>query len=102
MTKLPALTGDTTWATWKTVPIQLVNNGLHDYGQDNWIINDAGGNLFMLQPKVNPPSGWYTYQVWNLGVEDGHTIDPVTGRFDTWAGSFFLNEADANSYLATK
>ena len=105
VTKLSALTADDTWATWKKVPLQLVNNGLHDYGQDNWIINDAGGNLFMLQPKSSEPYGWYTaYQVWNLGVwtPDGQTIDPVAGRFDTWAGSFFLNEADANSYLATK
>lgn len=105
VTKLPALTKDNTWATWKTVPLQLVNNGLHDYGLDNWIINDAGGNLFMLEPKVDEPYGWYTaYQIWSLNVwtPDGYTIDPVAGRFDTWAGSFFLNETVANSYLATK
>ena len=68
----------------------------------NWIINDAGGNLFLLQPKVAEPWGWYdAYTVWNLGVSkaNGQTINP-SGRFDTWAGSFFLNPAQADAELA--
>ena len=102
VTKLPAVTGDDTWSTWKKVPIQLVNGGLDGAGQPNWIINDAGGNLFMLQPKVAEPWGWYNaYQVWNLGVSkaDGQTINP-SGRVDTWAGSFFLDSAQADAELA--
>ncbi|GAB3233788.1 hypothetical protein [Pseudaeromonas pectinilytica] len=102
VTKLPAVTGDDTWSTWKKVPIQLVNGGLDGAGLPNWIINDAGGNLFMLQPKVAEPWGWYNaYQVWNLGVSkaDGQTINP-SGRVDTWAGSFFLDSAQADAELA--
>ncbi|MFB0954630.1 MAG: hypothetical protein QMB70_09150, partial [Aeromonadaceae bacterium] len=99
VTSLPAVTGD---GSWKKIPIQLVNGGLNGAGLPNWIINDAGGNLFMLQPKVAEPWGWYdAYTVWNLGVSkaDGQTINP-SGRFDTWAGSFFLDSAQADAELA--
>ena len=99
VTSLPAVTGD---GSWKKIPIQLVNGGLDAAGLRNWIINDAGGNLFLLQPKVAEPWGWYdAYTVWNLGVSkaNGQTINP-SGRFDTWAGSFFLNPAQADAELA--
>ena len=102
VTRLPAVTGDDTWNTWKKIPIQLVNGGLNGAGLPNWIINDAGGNLFMLQPKVAEPWSWYNaYTVWNFGVSkaDGQTINP-SGRFDTWAGSFFLDSAQADAELA--
>ena len=99
VTNLPAVTGD---GSWKKIPLQLVNGGLDAAGLSNWIVNDAGGNLFLLQPKVAEPWGWYdAYTVWNFGVSkaDGQTINP-SGRFDTWAGSFFLNSAQADAELA--
>lgn len=99
VTSLPAVTGD---GSWKKIPLQLVNGGLDAAGLSNWIVNDAGGNLFLLQPKVAEPWGWYdAYTVWNFGVSkaDGQTINP-SGRFDTWAGSFFLNSAQADAELA--
>ncbi|MBP9569683.1 MAG: hypothetical protein KBE13_06035, partial [Aeromonadaceae bacterium] len=99
VTSLPAVTGD---GSLKKIPIQLVNGGLDGAGLPNWIINDAGGNLFMLQPKVAEPWSWYdAYQIWNFGVwkADGQTIDP-SGRFDTWAGSFFLDSAQADAEMS--
>ena len=102
VTNLPAITDDASWSTWKKVPIQLVNNGLDGYGKTGWIINDAAGTLFLLQPKVSQPWGWYdAYQTISLGVwkPDGQTIDP-SGRFDTWAGSFYLDSAAADTELA--
>ena len=86
----------------KKIPIQLVNGGLDGAGLPNWIINDAGGNLFLLQPKVAEPWSWYdAYTIWNLGVSKsaGQTINP-SGRFDTWAGSFFLDSAQADAEMA--
>ena len=99
VTSLPAVTGD---GSLKKIPIQLVNGGLDGAGLPNWIINDAGGNLFMLQPKVAEPWSWYdAYTVWNLGVSKsaGQTINP-SGRFDTWAGSFFLDSAQADAEMS--
>ena len=99
VTSLPAVTGD---GSLKKIPIQLVNGGLDGAGLPNWIINDAGGNLFMLQPKVAEPWSWYdAYTIWNLGVSKsaGQTINP-SGRFDTWAGSFFLDSAQADAEMS--
>ena len=99
VTSLPAVTGD---GSWKKIPLQLVNGGLDAAGLSNWIINDADGDLYMLQPKVAEPWGWYdAYTVWTLGVSkaDGQTINP-SGRFDTWAGSFFLDSAQADAEMS--
>ncbi len=104
VTNLPAITDDAAGQTWKKVPIQLVNQGLDGYGKKGWIINDAAGTLIMLQPKVAEPWGWYdAYQVITLGVwkPNGQVIDP-SGRFDTWAGSFYLDPAAADADLANR
>ena len=102
VTRLPAITGDNTWQSWKMVKLQLVDGGLTAAGYPNWIINDAGGSVIMLQPKSENPWAWYTaYNVWNLGVwkQEGHSIDTLNGRFGTGLGLFFLNEAEATTAL---
>ena len=102
VTQLPAITGDNTWQSWKMVKLQLVDGGLTAAGYPNWIINDAGGNLIMLQPKSENPWAWYNaYDVWNLGVwkPAGQSIDTLNGRFDTGFGFFFLNEDEATAAL---
>jgi hypothetical protein len=103
VTNVPAMTGDATSQTWKKVKLQLVNDGLAEAGYPNWIINDAGGALFLLQPKSDSPWDWYTaYDFYTLTSwkQAGHTIDTVQGKFDTGYGSFFLNEADAELALS--
>ena len=103
VTNLPAITGDAHWQTWKKVKLQLVNDGLTEAGYPNWIINDAGGALFLLQPKSDSPWDWYTaYDFLTLTSwkQAGHTIDTIRGKFDTGYGSFFLNEADAETALS--
>lgn len=105
VTRMPALTGDSTWGTWQKIKLQLVNNGLDEAGYKGWVINDASGVILALQPKTENPANKasdYNAFSFNVWTPDGQTIDPVTGRFDTAYGSFFLSEADANSYLATK
>ena len=103
VTNVPAITGDGTSQTWKKVKLQLVNDGLTEAGYPDWIINDAGGALFLLQPKSDSPWDWYAaydFRTLTAWKQAGHTIDTVQGKFDTGYGSFFLNESDAETALS--
>lgn len=103
VTNWPVITGDESWGSWQLLSLQLVDGGLDAAGHSGWIIKDAAGSLVLLQPVVETPWAWYdAYAQWFISpwLPNGDVIDPVAGHFSSWQGHFFLQQADAQSFLA--
>ena len=88
-------TGGTLENGWKKIKLKLVNKG---YKQ--WLINDTDGALIFTIPNRSDPYNWYTS--YDTVAVAASAINTRTGHVASWAGHFFLDESEADEYLAQK
>lgn len=88
-------TGGTPETGWKKIKLKLVNKG---YKQ--WLINDTDGALIFTIPNRSDPYNWYTS--YDTVAVAASAIGTRSGHMATWAGDFFLDESEADAYLAQK
>lgn len=88
-------TGGTLETGWKKIKLKLVNNG---YKQ--WLINDTDGALIFTIPNRSAPYNWYTS--YDTVAVAASAIGTRSGHMATWAGDFFLDESEADEFLAQK
>lgn len=88
-------TGGTLAKGWQKIQLQLVNQG---YKQ--WLINDVDGALIFTIPNTDKPYNWYSF--YDTVAVSASAIGTHSGHMATWAGDFFLDESEADAYLAQK
>ena len=88
-------TGGTLETGWKKIKLKLVNKG---YKQ--WLINDTDGALIFTIPNTPKPYNWYS--CYDTVAVAASAISTRTGHVASWAGHFFLDESEADEYLAQK